>query len=118
MKDFRTLQVWQKSHSLTTELYLATKSFPKEEIYGIASQLLRAVSSIPTNLAEGCGRGSDRDFSRFVQIALGSASETEYLILLCGELDYLDKITAEKHIESVNEIKKMLVGLIKTLKSS
>jgi len=115
MKDFRTLQVWQKSHSLTIELYKESLFFPKEEMYGITSQLRRAISSVPTNLAEGCGRGSDKDFSRFVQIAMGSASEVEYLILLCGDLNYLNKDVAEKYIESVNEIKKMLVALIKTL---
>jgi four helix bundle protein len=115
MKDFRTLQVWQKSHILTVELYKETKTFPKDEIYGITSQLRRAIYSIPTNLAEGCGRGSDKDFSRFVQIALGSASEAEYLILLCGDLNYLSIDSANKFIESVNEIKKMLIALIKSL---
>ena len=115
MKDFRTLQVWQKSHSLTMKLYNETRSFPKDEVYGITSQLRRAMSSVPTNLAEGCGRGSDKDFSRFVQIAMGSASEAEYLILLSGDLNYLRKEATEKYIELLNEIKKMLVALIKTL---
>ena len=115
MKDFRTLMVWQKSHRLTLDLYKETYNFPKEEMYGVTSQLRRAISSIPTNLAEGCGRGSDKDFSRFVQIAMGSASEAEYLILLCGDLNYISKENSEKHIESLNEIKKMLVALIKTL---
>lgn len=106
MKDFRTLQVWQKSHQLTIELYKETKSFPQDEIYGITSQIRRAVLSIPTNLAEGCGRGSDKDFSRFVQISLGSASETEYLILLAGDLNYIDKNKANKYIEKISEIKR------------
>ncbi len=115
MKDFRTLQVWHKSHSLTTEIYKETTLFPKEEVYGITSQLRRAISSIPTNLSEGCGRGSDKDFARFVQIAMGSASETEYLILLSGDLNYMSKEATDKYIEKINEVKKMLVALIKTL---
>lgn len=115
MKDFRTLQVWEKSHCLTIELYKETKCFPKDEVYGITSQLRRATSSVPTNIAEGCGRGSDKDFSRFVQIAMGSASETEYLILLSGDLNYLTKEATEKYIDQINEIKKMLVALIKKL---
>ncbi len=104
MKDFRTLQVWRKSHSLTIELYKETTLFPKEEVYGITSQLRRAMSSVPTNLAEGCGRGSDKDFARFVKIAMGSASESEYLILLCGDLNYLSKESTEKYVEQINEV--------------
>ncbi len=85
MKDFRTLTVWQKSHKLVVMIYQNTKTFPKEELYGISSQLRRAIVSIPTNIAEGCGRGSDKDFAKFAQIAVGSASESEYLILLSNE---------------------------------
>lgn len=66
MKDFRTLQVWQKSHDLTIMVYKETYAFPKEELYGITSQLRRAVSSVPTNIAEGCGRISDKNFKRFI----------------------------------------------------
>ena len=85
MKDFRNLQVWEKAHKLTLSLYRATQSFPKEEVYGITSQLRRASSSIPTNIAEGCGRGSDAELGRFLQIAMGSASEVEYLALLVND---------------------------------
>jgi four helix bundle protein len=91
MKDFRRLLVWEKSHRFTLTVYAASKSFPKEQLFGITSQLRRASSSVPINIAEGCGRGSDADFGRFLQIALGSASETEYLILLSHELGYLSK---------------------------
>ncbi|RKU33665.1 hypothetical protein C6496_21370 [Candidatus Poribacteria bacterium] len=90
MRDFRNLQVWKKSHNLTLDVYKSTSQFPRTEIYGLTSQIRRACSSIPTNIAEGCGRKSPADFARFLQIALGSASETEYLILLTHDLKYLN----------------------------
>ena len=82
MKDFRQLKVWDKSHELALSIYRATKDFPKEELYGLTSQIRRASMSIPTNIAEGCGRNTDADFARFLQMAMGSASETEYHLLL------------------------------------
>jgi four helix bundle protein len=82
MKDFRTLLVWEKSHLLVLDIYQHLSSFPKEERFGLADQIRRAAVSIPANIAEGCGRGSDADFARFIQIAMGSASELEYEILL------------------------------------
>lgn len=91
MQDFRKLLVWEKSHKLTLSIYNLTHSFPKEEMYGLTSQIRRASSSVPINIAEGCGRGSDADFARFLQIAFGSVSETEYLLLLCFELGYFSK---------------------------
>ena len=118
MKDFRTLNVWQKGHKLAVMIYQKTKTFPKEEVYGITSQLRRAIVSIPTNLAEGCGRGSDKDFAKFAQIAIGSASESEYLILLSNELGYIDKNDSDELIEKVCEIKRMLTSLIKNLHKS
>jgi len=118
MKDFRTLNVWQKSHNLSILIYQKTKEFPKEEVYGITSQLRRAIVSIPTNIAEGCCRGSDKDFAKFVQIAIGSASESEYLILLSNELGYIEKDVSEQLIEKVCEIKMMLTSLIKNLHKS
>jgi four helix bundle protein len=115
MKDFRILKVWQKSHSLTVKIYLKTKDFPKEELYGITSQLRRAITSIPTNIAEGCGRGSDKDFAKFVQIAIGSASESEYLILLSRELGFINDEDFNNINENICEIKRMLASLIKNL---
>ncbi|HAP37200.1 MAG TPA: hypothetical protein DCQ28_15195 [Bacteroidetes bacterium] len=112
MKDFRNLKVWEKSHRLTLEIYEITRLFPKEELYGLTSQLRRASSSIPTNIAEGCGRGSDADFKRFLQIAFGSASETEYLLLLSKDLKYSDLSKIETLKIDIEEIKKMLSSLI------
>jgi four helix bundle protein len=76
MKDFRQLKVWEKAHQLAVAVYKETKGFPKEELYGLTSQIRRSSMSIPTNIAEGCGRNTDADFARFLQIAMGSASET------------------------------------------
>lgn len=89
MQDFRRLTVWSDAHALTLELYGATRDFPDSERFGLTSQLRRASASIPANLAEGCGRGGDADFARFVQIALGSTYEVEYHLQLAHDLGYL-----------------------------
>ena len=90
MQDYRDLKVWEKSHRFVLDIYNATKVFPKDELYGLTSQLRRATSSIPTNLAEGCGRGTVGELAQFAQIAAGSASEVDYLLQLCRDLQYLD----------------------------
>ena len=116
MKDFRTLIVWQKSHVFTLKVYELTKHFPKDELFGLTSQLRRASSSIPINIAEGCGRGSNLDFARFLQISLGSASESEYLIMLCLELKYLPQKMENDLLVEIQEIKKMLTALISKIR--
>ena len=117
MQDFRNLQVWQKSHELALEIYKISKSFPNHELYGIIGQIRRSMVSIPTNIAEGCGRGSDADFKRFIQIAIGSSSETEYLLLLSKDLGYINKEEYNRLNTKINEIKKMLISLILKLKN-
>jgi four helix bundle protein len=92
VKDYRTLQVWRRSHALTLEIYALSKRFPKEELFGLTSQLRRCCSSIPANLAEGCGRDSDAELKRFLDIAHGSASEAEYFLLLAVEIAALKKM--------------------------
>ena len=115
MRDYRKVKVWDKSHLLVKDLYSATSKFPKEELFGITSQLRRAASSIPTNIAEGCGRSGDADFRRFLQIAFGSANETEYLIFLSYELNYLQKSKFIELNSKIVEVKKMLAGMIKKI---
>ena len=115
MKDYRQLNVWSKSHVLVKDLYLATSKFPRDELFGMTSQIRRAVASIPTNIAEGCGRGSDADFRRFMQIAFGSANEIEYLIFLSYELKYIQETDFLEYNNKIIEIKKMLAGMIKKL---
>lgn len=117
MRSFRELKVWEKSHQLTLLVYEATKSFPKEELFGLTSQIRRACSSIPANIAEGCGRNSSADFARFLQIAFGSASELEYHLLLANDLKLID---SEKHRALENllfEIKKMLAAFMQKLRA-
>jgi four helix bundle protein len=116
MKDFHDLKVWQKAHQLTLSVYQATRGFPRDELYGLTSQLRRCSSSVATNLAEGCGRSTDIDFARFCTIAMGSASELEYLLLLAKDLNLLkaDEYTALN--EATTEVKRMLSGLLHQLK--
>lgn len=118
MKDFRSLNVWQNAHSLTIGVYRETRGFPKEELYGLTSQLRRAALSIGANLAEGCGRGSDRELTQYVQVAMGSASELEYHLLLAHDLSYVASDHYTTMHAAVCEIKKMLVSLLKTLRGS
>jgi four helix bundle protein len=117
MKDFRELKVWEKAHQLTLAVYQATATFPKEELYGLTSQMRRSASSIPTNIAEGCGRGSDDDFRRFLQMAMGSASELEYQLLLARDLGYLTAADSERLSAAVVEVKRMLASLITKIKN-
>ena len=117
MQDFHKLKVWEKAHTLSLSIYKTSSTFPKAEIYGLTSQIRRAAISIPTNIAEGCGRGTDTDMARFLQISMGSASEVEYLLLLSRDLGLLTNEDHEKNNSEVTEVKRMLYGLIKTLRT-
>ena len=116
MRDFKQLLIWQKGHQLTLKIYQVTKtSFPKEELYGLTSQIRSSSSSVPTNIAEGCGRSSEPELKRFFTISSGSISELEYQLLLARDLGYL---TESKYIELNNEaieIRKMLFAFIQKL---
>lgn len=115
MKDIRKLEVWEKSHQLALAIYAMTAKFPKEEFYGLTNQIRRAAVSVPTNIAEGCGRGSDADFARFLQIATGSASEVEDELMLAKDLRY---IPAPLHVEierQAQAVKQMLAAFLRTL---
>jgi len=117
MKDFRQLKVWEKAHQVALAIYKATKEFPKEELYGLTSQIRRASMSIPTNISEGCGRNTDAEFARFLQIAIGSAGETEYQLLLSHDLGFLNKEQYDKLNIEVTEVKRMLASLLRTLRA-
>ena len=117
MVAFRKVKVWNKSHQLTLASYRATRSFPSREMYGLTSQIRRAAASISANIAEGCGRRSKADFGRFLQVALGSASELEYHLLLSSDLGLLDRPTYESLDAAVTEVKRMLTGFMKKLTS-
>ena len=118
MRNYRDLLVWEKAHNLTLCIYKATQAFPKEERFGITSQIRRAASSIGANLAEGCGRRSDREMARFVQIAMGSAAEVSYHLLLCRDLGLLEAEEFNRLGSATEEIMRMLSALAARLKSS
>ena len=115
MRDFRELHVWQKAHQLTLAVYAATAAFPREELYGLTTQVRRASSSIPANIAEGCGRGSQAELARFLKIILGSASELEYHLLLARDLQLLPPPDYERLSNEVTQVKKMLTAFIQKL---
>ena len=109
--------MWEKPHCLRLNVYEASSSFPREELYGLTSQIRHSCVSIPVNISEGCGRSSETDFARFMQIAMGSASEVEYLLLLGRDLRLLLSQDYEELPCEVIEIERMLTSLIKTLRS-
>lgn len=115
MQDFKKLRVWQKAHQNTLAVYELTKTFPREERYGLSAQLRRCAMSVPSNIAEGAGRGSNADFARFLHIARGSASEMEYQILLAHDLGFFDRTNYQALNSNVVEVKRMLSGLINKL---
>ena len=115
MKNLKNMKVWEKAHSITLETYKITREYPKDEIYGLVSQMRRSASSIATNIAEGCGRLSDADFARFIVISMGSANELEYQFILSQDLKYTTQEQYNILDNRINEIKKMLVGLHKKL---
>ena len=112
MKDIKDLGVWEKAHSMTIGVYKATKEFPREELFGITSQMRRAASSIGANIAEGTGRRSDGELTRYLHIARGSAAELEYHLLLARDLDLLSITKFDSLRRQVDEVQRMLTSLI------
>jgi four helix bundle protein len=117
MKDFRKLDVWQHSYKLTISIYKQTKTFPKDELFGLTSQMRRAAVSVIANIAEGCGRKSDVDFARFLHMAFGSASELECHLLLSRDLGYLKSKDFKELSEDTVRSKQMLSKFISKLKA-
>jgi len=117
MRDFRDLKVWHRAHQLTLAVYKATRRFPKDEQYGLTSQVRRSCESIPANICEGCGRSGIAELARFLEIAMGSASELEYHLLLARDLRYLEAGKYNALAGGLMEIKRMLVVFVKKLKA-
>jgi four helix bundle protein len=115
MQDFRNLKVWRLAHEVALDVYKLTQDFPKHEMYGLRSQIRRAVISIPTNVAEGAARGTDQTMRHFVDIALGSASEVEYLLYLSGELAYIAAPEQEALTTRLQLLRRMLNALHKRI---
>lgn len=111
MRNFKKYDIWKLSHELVLTIYEITKTFPQNEQYGIVSQLRRAATSIPTNISEGCGRGSDKEFNHFLNVALGSAFETEYLLILAKDLKYMKEDVFQNLEEKINTIKSKIYKL-------
>jgi four helix bundle protein len=118
MKDFRTLQVWRKAHELTLAVYRASADFPADERFGLTDQVRRACGSIGANIAEGCGRQGNRDFARFLQVAMGSATEAEYHLLLSRDLGFVRKDEHAALAARAAEVQRMLASLIRTVRAT
>jgi four helix bundle protein len=116
MRDFRQIGTWHKAHELVLSIYKTTRDFPKEELYGLTSQMRRAAASIPANIAEGCGKDSDMELARYMQISMGSASELEYHLLLAKDLNFIDTSTYNYLNTATIEVKKMLASFIKRVR--
>ncbi len=117
MQDYRKVKIWKKAHDLTLAIYAVTRDFPKEETYGLRSQLRSSSSSIGMNVAEGCGRDGDREFARFLHFAMGSANELEYQLLLSRDLELIDPKSHLRLDSQVSEVKKMLTSLLRKLRA-
>lgn len=117
MQDFRNLKVWKKAHDLTLKVYSSTQKFPKEETYGLRSQLRASSSSIGTNIAEGCGRKGDAEFGRFLHFSMGSACELEYQLLLARDLRLVNQTDYDSLEGNVTEVKRMIASLLRKLRA-
>jgi four helix bundle protein len=117
LKNYKELKVWQRSYQLCLEIYKTTKRFPKEETYGLTSQIRRSAVSVPSNIAEGYGRKSTLDYIRSLYIAYGSNCELETQILLSGDLNYIEAAKLGKLKDDIGEVERMLKALIKSLEN-
>ena len=118
MQDYRKLVVWERSHQYVLSIYTITNKFPEQERYGLTSQIRRATVSIPANIAEGCGRGSNAELKRFLYIAMGSGSEVDYYLLLAKDLKWIDAAEYQHLNEELNSIRRMLNTFIQKLKTN
>ena len=115
LKNYKELKVWQKAYELCLRVYKITKQFPKDEMYGLISQIRRAAVSIPSNISEGYGRKTTREYVHSLYVAYGSICELETQILISHDLDYIGSGTFDKLQEEIGDVERMLKGLIKSL---
>lgn len=115
MRNFKNLTIWQRSHALTLKVYQHTYKFPKEELFGLTSQMRKSAYSIPTNIAEGSGRNSNAEMKRFLIISSGSASELEYQLILSHDLGYVSQAVFAELTTELTEIQKMIYIFIKNM---
>jgi len=117
MHNFKELKVWQKGRKFVKDIYILTRKFPKEELFVLTSQMRRAAISISSNISEGSGRGSDKDFARFIDIATGSAFELESQLYVACDLEYFSEDELNIYLDKIQEVQKMLFHFKKHLKS-
>jgi four helix bundle protein len=117
LRNYKDLKVWQRSYKLCLEIYRVTKGFPKEERYGLTSQIRRAAASVPSNIAEGYGRKTTPEYIKFLYVAYGSNCELETQILLSGDLGYIETDKLKKLQNEIGEVERMLKALIKSLEN-
>ena len=117
MQKFKDLILWKEAHQLTVKVYEVSKKFPKEELFGVTSQLRRAATSISCNIAEGCGRYTSKDFANFLQISLGSTNETDYLTILAKDLNYLSEGDFDILQEKINKVRAMNINLLEKVRN-
>ncbi len=118
MRNYEDLEVWRKAHSLTLQLYRLTEIFPRSELFGLTSQIRRASGSIGANLAEGCGRWGDVELARYVQIAMGSASELQNHLRLAKDLDFMGPADYTSLLKDLTSVRQMLTALLQTLRGA
>ena len=118
MRDFHNLKIWERAHKLTLSLYKVSRRFPNEELYGLTSQIRRSSASIPSNIAEGCGRDSQAETIHFFQVAMGSSSELEYQLILAHDLGYIEEKAFIELSNELSELRRMLNVYIQKLKST
>jgi len=117
MKDFRNLQVWEKAHRLTLAVYKASSGFPRQELFGLTSQMRRCSAPIGANIAEGCGKRGNNEFQRYLQIASGSASELDYHLLLARDLGFFEETDYRRLAGDLLHLRKMLTSLLQKVQS-
>src|SRR5256885_4069856 len=117
MKDFRDLKVWDRAHQLTLRVYKVSAHFPREELFGLISQMRRCSASIEHNIAEGCGKRGNNEFQRFLQIASGSASELEYHLLLARDLNFLTDTDYRELNEELSTLRRMLTSRLQKIEN-
>ncbi len=117
MQNYKDLKIWEKVHLFTLKVYETTKNFPKEELYSLTNQFRRSAFSIPANIAEGCGKNSKQEFAHYLNIALGSANESEYFLILSKDLKYLKENSFEILLDLINEVKGMLIALVSKVRT-
>jgi four helix bundle protein len=118
MRDFRQLKVWEQSHKLTIRIYELTKRFPREELFALTNQIRRASSSVPANIAEGCGRGGNKEYAYFLQIATGSIFELDYHVLLARDLKYLNSENYKELDDEIQSLKRQLTVLLRKVREA